>query len=201
VSADLFLNVYQDFITFVVELPLRMGLPNLSAATVQYQNVEGNIYAYGGEAELSWHPHSPWSYWCNLGIRETIQEGERRLAEPRFKINLGGRYQPDAGLLLDVSLHYVSEYRMPLKDPNNLLDSPTTIPLGNHILLIGRLGYRINLPTITMEVGLAIRSPLGSRFREYPGIPMPPSLGADSPSDYGGEYIVRRAIFYLRGSL
>jgi outer membrane receptor protein involved in Fe transport len=192
VSADAFLNVYKDSIAFIVDLPLRLGLPDISDATVQYQNASGGIYAFGGETELSWRVNT---------VREALQHGKRSPAEPRLKVNLGGRYQPDSGFLLDASLHCVSRYKMPLKDPLNLLDPPALIALGNDVILMSRLGYRTNLRGLVLEAGLAVRTPLGAPHREYAGTSMPRSLQSDSPTDYGGEYIIRKVIFYLRGSL
>jgi hypothetical protein len=51
-----------------------------------------------------------------------------------------------------------------------------------------------------VEAGLVIRTPLGSPFREYAGIPRPPALQSDVVSDFGGEKVVRMLSFYLRGS-
>jgi iron complex outermembrane receptor protein len=201
VSTDLFVNVYKDTITFVVDLPLRMGLPDIANSTLQYQNVDSPIYALGGEVEGIWRPALNWSFWCNAGVREVKEEGKRRLSEPRFRTNLGGRYVPESGILVDVAFHYVTAYKMPLSDPENLLDEPRSVSLGNNLLLIGRLGYRVNFPENRMlEIGALIRTPLVEHVREYPGVPWPVVLGRERVSDFGGEELVRLVSFYLRGS-
>jgi hypothetical protein len=51
-----------------------------------------------------------------------------------------------------------------------------------------------------MEAGLVIRTPLGSPFREYAGIPRSAALQSEVASDFGGEKVVRMLLFYLRGS-
>jgi outer membrane receptor protein involved in Fe transport len=201
ISTDIFFNIYKDTITFFVDLPLRMGLPDISNSTLQYQNVDSPIYAVGGEVEGTWRPALNWSFWCNVGLREVIEDEKRRLSEPRLRVNLGGRYVPESGMMVDVAFHYVTSYKMPLLDPENLLDEPRLVPLGNNLLLIGRLGYRMNFPENRMlEIGALVRTPIIDRFREYPGVPWPVLLSQDRVSDFGGEELVRLVSFYLRGA-
>jgi hypothetical protein len=200
-SLDLFFNVYEDYITFVVDMPLRLGLPDLGRSTIQYQNVDTAIYAFGGEAEAVWRLRAHWSMFANLGIREVIEDDEHRPSEPVLKVNLGGRYTPDSGLRADLALHFTSDREMPLKDPAALLDAPVFVPMGSQMMLIGRLGYRI-LPGKGqfIEGGVTVRTPLGDPYREYPGAPWPWFMSSDTRSDFGGEVIVRLVSVYLRGS-
>ena len=53
ISVDLFFNVYQDTISFVVDIRERLGLPDIINSTIQYDNEDGEIYAVGGEARPS----------------------------------------------------------------------------------------------------------------------------------------------------
>ena len=130
-----------------------------------------------------------------------IDTDEDMPSEPQWRINLGGRYLPASGLLADVALHYVSTYSMPLIDPSNLLNEPRTVSLGDRLLLFARLGYRIKLDQVReIESGLAVRTPLGNPFREYPGAPLPLTIQTAGRSDFGGEYLARLISFYLRGS-
>jgi hypothetical protein len=120
-------------------------------------------------------------------------------SEPVLRANMGGRLLLESGLLMDLALHYVSEYKFPLVDPVNSLSPHELMPLGNEFLLIGRLGYRTSLADLdSLEAGLTIRAPLGRPFREYAGTPLQ-LLGKDgSISDFGGEMLVRLMSFYLR---
>ncbi|MFC1654584.1 TonB-dependent receptor plug domain-containing protein [Myxococcota bacterium] len=202
-SADLFFSRYRDTITFVINVPERLGLPDIASSTVQYQNQGAEVDAVGGEAEVVLRPTGNWTFWSNLGVRKVINidTDEDMPSEPQWRINLGGRYLPASGLLADVALHYVSTYLMPLIDPSNLLNEPRTVALGDRLLLFARLGYRIKLDQVReIESGLAVRTPLGNPFREYPGAPLPLTIQTAGRSDFGGEYLARLISFYLRGS-
>ncbi len=203
VSVDLFFNVYHDSVDFLVDLPFRMGLPDIASSTLRFLNTEERIYALGGETELAYRPDDLWTFWWNIGLRRVadLDTGERLPSEPTVRINLGGRYLPQTGPLADVALHYVSSYQMPLIDPANTLDPPELTPLGDRLLLIARVGYRLKaLGDRMVEVGLTVRAPLGAPFREMAGIRRPLEHLLDSNADFGGERFVRLAAFYLRGS-
>jgi hypothetical protein len=90
---------------------------------------------------------------------------------------------------------------MPLMDPENLLDNPTFMPLGENALVLGRAGYRLAIGEGRMiESGLMFRTPLGNPFREYAGIPFPETLTSQYNSDFGGSLLHPWFSFYLRGS-
>jgi outer membrane receptor for ferrienterochelin and colicin len=203
-SIDLFFNLYRDNISFVIDIPYHLGLPDILNSTVSFENQGVGMNAVGGEAELSWQVHDNWSLWCNFGLRHVTDEdtGERMPSEPTFRMNLGGRYAPEAGLSADVALHYVSAYKMPLIDPESVLDNPELIRLGEELLMVGRLGYRLTMGEDKMlEVGLNVVTPLGSHFREYPGAPIPQWNRLRHMSDWGGEVLTRLVSLYLRGSI
>jgi len=202
-SVDLFFNIYQDTIYFLLDVPFRMGLPDISNSTFRYESQEKDILALGGEAELNARPHPDLLFWGNLGLRRVSTDNfsSNLSSEPVLRANLGGRYLPETGLLLDLAVHYVSDYEMPLRNPSNLLDKPKFMELGNKFLLMGRLGFRVNLNGHRLEAGLSVRTPLGEPFREYAGVPFPEFMRSDSRADFGGELLVRRISFYLRGTL
>ena len=180
-----------------------MAFPDIANSTIQYQNQGAEVNALGGEIEAVLRPAEAWMAWCNLGARKVINIVDDRdmPSEPHWRVNLGGRYLPSSGLLADVALHYVSEYKMPLINPANALDEPVLMQLGDRLLLISRVGYRGELGRDQeLEAGLVIRTPLGSPFREYAGIPMPATLQSGAASDFGGEKLVRMLSLYLRGS-
>jgi len=203
VSIDLYYNIYLNTTVFVVDIPLRMGAPDILNSTLQFENSPEEIHAMGGEAEVAWKFDDAWSAWCNLGLRqvESADTGEELETEPTLRVNLGGRYLPAAGWLVDVALHYVSSYSIPLVNPANTLDPPDLMPLGDRFLLFGRIGYRVKvLGDLMVEGGLTIRAPLGEPFREWAGIAQPPELIFDTNSDFGGERVARLVALYLRGS-
>jgi outer membrane receptor for ferrienterochelin and colicin len=198
-SLDLFFNIYQDVILFMVDIQERLGLPDIMNSTIRYENMDGEIHALGGEAELAWRPDEKWRLWCNLGVRRVT--GEEPASEPILRVNLGGRYSPQTGLNVDLALHYVSAYDLLLTDPENILNEREPSSLGNNLLLIGRVGYRICVhQDLHLEGGLTIRTPLGQDFREYPGTRMPQTPQAGSMAAWGGDILVRWVSFYLRGS-
>jgi len=202
-SVDLFFNVYLDTIYFDVEIPTRMGFPDVANADLMYENTADTLNSLGGEAEIVWRPNPNFSLWANLSLRwvRNLDTGDRMPSEPLLRTNLGGRLLLESGLLFDLALHYVSEYEFPLVDPVNTLSPHELVPLGNDALLIGRLGYRTSLAGLdTLEAGLTIRAPLGRPFREYAGVPLDLPGRDGSLSDFGGEMLVRLASFYLRAS-
>jgi outer membrane receptor protein involved in Fe transport len=203
VSVDLFFNLYRDTINFTIDIPYQMGLPNIRDSIFRFENEGVEANALGGEAELRWQLHHDFSVWCNFGLRHVVNtdNGKRMLSEPVLRMNLGGRYTPESGITADVAFHYVSEYEMPNIDPNNVFENPKPVDLGNEIMMIGRLGYRLLVDKEkTLEAGLDIVTPLGKPFREYPGAPIPQWSRLKSMADWGGEMFTRLLSFYLRGS-
>ena len=129
------------------------------------------------------------------------ETGELVPSEPTLKINFGGRFSPATGLIADLALHYVSAYEPLLTDPDNIFNEREPFPLGNNLLLIGRLGYLVGLTADwTMEAGLTVRAPIGPTFREYPGASIQPSRQSVTASDFGGERLTRWISLYLRGT-
>jgi iron complex outermembrane receptor protein len=203
VSADLFFNIYLDSITFLVDLEQRMGMPVIRGSTIRYVNDEKTIHAMGGEVDVSWRPEPAWAVWANLGLRHVTysDSGDRLASEPVLRANLGGRYSPGHGPLIDLALHYVTTYQQPFTNPENILNQRQPVELGNALLLVGRLGYRIVLDQErVLECGLTIRAPLSRPFREFPGGPMPPMPTRGSNADWGGEVLNRLVSLHLRGS-
>jgi outer membrane receptor protein involved in Fe transport len=207
-SVDLFCNIYEDLIFFDAEAELDAnGLPDIPNSTLNFVNEGGRTIAVGGEGEVSFSPTDVLSLWGNLGLRWVDDDrGERQDAEPLLTANLGCRWNPGPdgiipGLVADLALHYVSSYQIPIMDPEDLFGTSYKMQLGNNLLAIGRLGYRLGKPEDhSLEAGVTLRVPLTNQFREYPGLPITsPSSYSVTNSDLGGEYIVRMASFYLRG--
>jgi iron complex outermembrane receptor protein len=202
ISLDTFFSMYRDSITFHVDVPTRLGAPDIANSTLRYENVGAEVDAIGGEVEAVWKPADAWSFFGNLGLRYVteIESGDRAASEPVVRVNLGGHYSKDSGILAALSLHYVSEYKVALLDPRNILNPPDFSSLGNRILLLARVGYLVKHDSLSTEVGVTINTPLGTPFREYAGMVMPPYLVTDKPSDFGGEELHRLVSLYLRGS-
>jgi iron complex outermembrane receptor protein len=200
-SVDLFYNVYVDTIFFNTSIQWSMGRPDITNSVAEYQNKSGEIQAVGGEVEISLNPGGEWAVWGNLGSRWVIDEsGDRVVSEPVLRANLGGSWTHN-GLFVDMALHYVSEYSMPLVLPHETFEERENVPLGNHWLAIGRFGYSLDAwEDKKIEVGLIMRIPVGGPFRECPGMPMNRTARSIYGSDFVGEKLVRLLSFYLRGS-
>jgi iron complex outermembrane recepter protein len=202
-SVDLFSNIYKDEIYFksLMALDEFTGLPRIDESDFQFENEENLILAFGGEGEVSLQLDENWLIWGNLGFRwVTDEDFERLRSEPVLKANLGGRWNTSLGLFVDLALHYVSSYEMPLLLPEKPFEGFVTLPLGNTYLLIGRFGYRLNLEKSVLEAGFTIRAPLGKPFREYPGIAIERNRYSVSFADWAGEKLHHLATFYLKGS-
>jgi iron complex outermembrane receptor protein len=196
VSVNLFYSLYRDTIVLVDYLEIRMGIPNLANSSLHYENQGDEFNALGGEAELVWQLPGHLSVWGNLGLRHVTYEdtGKRSPFEPRLRFNLGGRYLPPSGLFIDLAVHYVSGYWMPIEDPEESLNIPTRVKLGDKFLALGRAGYRFGaLGDESLECGVTLQIPLGVPYREVPGTPT-------EKGDFGGEILQRLVTAYLRGS-
>jgi hypothetical protein len=122
-------------------------------------------------------------------------------SEPTLRINLGGRWSRPEGPFVDVALHYVSAYKMPLIFPEEPFEDPELESTGNNLLAIGRLGYRLPISGgRAAEAGLTVRAPIGAPFKEFPGNPIKRSSYSVTVSHFAGEMIVRLVALYLRGS-
>jgi outer membrane receptor protein involved in Fe transport len=202
-SLDLFYNIYQDVIYFESDIKERLGVPDIANSIFHFENQKDDIHAVGGEVEVGWKIGDAWRVWANLGLRKvTDAETDEDLpGEPHCRINFGGRYLPSDGWVLDLSMHYVSAYKMPLRDPTDPMAEPELMSLGGNLLLLVRAAYRVKLnETSEVETGLFIRTPLGGPFREYAGVEMPLTPRTDTLADFGGEKLVRLLSLYLRGS-
>jgi outer membrane receptor protein involved in Fe transport len=202
-SVETFFNLYQDHIYFFMDLPLHMGVPDIRNTVARYQNEEGLFYAVGGEAELKWHPGREWDLFCNLGLRRVVDldADDRRYEEPQLQMNFGGRFAPPTGMFVDLVLHYVSSYEMPLVNPVDPLADPVYTKLGDCLLLFGRAGYRVVTSAgLKLEAGAALRLPVGKPFREYAGTEAPSGLRGWDISDFGGEVLGHLLSIYFRGS-
>jgi iron complex outermembrane receptor protein len=204
-SVDFFFDVFEDLIYFKTVLRERMGMPDIENSIFSFVNGESNASVIGGEAELVWLPGDDWRLWVNLSLREMIEnqvdEDVILPKEPFLRVNLGAGYNPGSGPVADLSLHYVSTYEAALTDSMNALDERTIQSMGQTLLLLCRLGYRLEMSAgRTAEIGLSVRTPIGAPFREYAGLPIGPFAQALTASDYGGEMLVRMVAFYLRGS-
>jgi outer membrane receptor protein involved in Fe transport len=202
-SVETFFNLYQDSIYFFMDLPLRMGVPDVRNTVARYQNEEGLFYALGGEAELKWHPGGEWDVFCNLGLRRVadLDAGDRLLGEPQLKMNVGGRFAPATGMFVDLVLHYVSSYQTPLVDPMDSLADPVYMESGDCLFLFGRTGYRmLTSAGLKLEAGAALRLPVEEPFREYAGTRAPLGLRGWDIADFGGEVLGHLLSIYFRGS-
>jgi iron complex outermembrane recepter protein len=203
VSIESFFNLYQNMIYFERNMALDdFGAPNIPESDYQYENADGNVYAAGAEAEINWSPSDNWTLWGNIGFRwVTDDEFERLESEPILRANLGGRWNSASGIFIDLALHYVSSYNMPMILPEESFVETTDISLGNRWLLINRVGYQITLDQKNyLEVGLTARAPLGAPFREYPGKQIEANSRSRSSADWAGEKLVRWVSFFIRGS-
>jgi outer membrane receptor protein involved in Fe transport len=201
--ADLFINLYQDTIFFEVDIRERLGAPDMTNSTFMFQNQGDDIYALGGEIELVWHPDPAWRFSGSAAYRwvANLETGRAEPTEPHLRLGLTGRYLPETGWLVDLSLHSVSAYQMPLLDPGNLLLPPKLSDQGENLLMFARLGYRLEVrQRLQLEAGLAARIPLGNPFREYPGIVESRFLKDQDPAAFGGELLRRRVVLYLRST-
>jgi outer membrane receptor protein involved in Fe transport len=200
---DVFFNLYRDTVMFKMEMPLRMGVPDIPGSTLQFVNEGTEANAFGTEMSLNWRPVEELFFWGNLGLRMVVDHatGKRLSSEPVLRANLGFRFDPGEGPFLDMALHYVSRYEMHLMNVNDPFQGGAPIEAGDAALLIGRTGYRLKQADYhSLEAGVTFRTPLGSNFREFPGMPVSSLPETGNDSDFGGEMLIRHLALYVRGS-
>jgi iron complex outermembrane receptor protein len=200
---DLYYNLYRDTVKFKMEMPLRMGVPDIPGSTIQFVNEGTEANALGTEMSLNWEFVGGLFIWANLGLRMVYdnEAGKRLSSEPLVRANLGFRIDPGEGPFIDLALHYVSRYEMNLMNANDPFEGGKPIEAGDAALLIGRLGYRLKEAGYhSLEAGVTFRSPLGHDFREFPGVPVSSLPETGTNSDFGGEMLVRLLALYVRGS-
>jgi hypothetical protein len=202
-GVDAFVNLHRDTITLHVDVPSRLGAPDLGHSTILYQNTGREVDVLGAELEVGWSPMEALNLWANLTLKQAFDHGTGDAidAEPGYRLNLGGGYRPVSGMFLDVALHYVSAYTSTLVVPDDPILGRERSRLGDNWLLIGNLGYRHALPQARfLDAGLALRQPLGPPFREIAGTPPPGDIEVLDVSDFGGEFVTRVIWVYLRWS-
>lgn len=202
-GASLFFSMHRDTMNLVIDMPERLGLPNLRNTNIRYENNGIEYDVLGAEAELGWYPHEDLVVWGNLSWSHAFDNstGERITAQPRLRINLGGGYRPAFGLFIDTAVHYVSAYTSTLVVPSDPILGREEHNLGNTWLLIGNLGYRFCLRgTRFLDAGLSIRQPLAVNPREIAGAPIPLDRDIYDVSDFGGEKLTRQIWAYVRWS-
>jgi outer membrane receptor protein involved in Fe transport len=203
ICLDLFFNLYRDTVMFKMDMPLNMGVPYIPGSTLQFVNEGTDANAFGMEMSLNWKPVEELFLWANLGLRMVVDNatGRHLSSEPILRANLGFRLDLGEGPFLDMALHYVSLYEMHLMNVNDPFQGGEPIEVGDAALLIGRLGYRLKQGGYhSLEAGITFRSPLGSDFREFPGVPVSSLPETSTNSDFGGEMLIRHLALYARGS-
>jgi outer membrane receptor protein involved in Fe transport len=201
-SADLFFSRFSHPIHFITEMHERFGAPDLRNSHIQFQNIDDDVRVYGAEAEVVYQPTQAWRVWLNLGLRKmtTTEKNHSMLDEPALKINAGARWLPGSGLVADLAMHYTSSYQQRQMFPDNIMARSYHAHMGDQLLLVGRLGYRVDTGPVGWEMGLTLRAPLTENRREFPGVAWPVWMQSDLTSDFGGERFERQASFDLRAA-
>ncbi len=205
-SVNGFYNRYLD----VIYLDLDVGIDsiydvgNISDTIFNLKNRKTALAAVGGELEANLRPFNDTLFWANLGLRRVFDEetGQLWKSEPILRVNAGGRYGGERGVIADLAIHYVSSYESEQFNPPDL-PSPRFSTLGDSWLAVARLGYRfgMSVPGRFVELGLTAQTPLGESFREVTGFHEDPAnLNplVETTADFGGDKLHRLLFGYFR---
>jgi hypothetical protein len=201
-AANLFYNLYRDRIDYVVDLPVRNGIPVVGEMIHGYDNEGLDADALGGELEIRWQPIKSCMFWGNVSARTDFETREDLDMEPELRFNLGGQYDGGDGLVASLALHYVSSYHTFNPDPESMVTPELQYAtMGEAFLLLGRVGYRLVAKSDqSFEAGLTVRAPLGGSMYEHAGSVLVPYVATGSEADFAGEVLMRLISGYIRGS-
>ncbi len=204
-TADLFYNIYRDFIEF--------------APSQRYENqdpdVDGSTSSLGGELALRWRILSDLAMFANYGYVAITLERPDLLApgnpivtetitpSPQHSVNGGVRYGKDLGPQAAVALHWQSDFLARLTNPEKgsiLLTSTESLPIDSYLNFFARVAWRFE----HWELGMIGEQAQADLHTEYPGldgVATPDGLApAPAGSRYGGERLPPRGYIYVEGS-
>jgi outer membrane receptor protein involved in Fe transport len=202
-SADLYHLSFEQRIEGILEniefIPGLGGSVSLHPdARISYANQEMPQWALGGELAVSARPNA-WlrldAHYSHQGIFD-VEDGERVSTistwTPQHRLNLAVRLDLSGGLRLGISAHWCSAFTRYLQDPESSLYPLIYQEIGNQVLMLGSLSYRLRLPRGEVEVGVGGRNLLFAELRESPGI-------STEEGAWGGEILRPSARLFVRG--
>ncbi len=203
-TMDLYCNINRGRVSFwqnIVADPIS-GLPDLRRSSFFYENIDENMYIFGGELGARFHLSkniSLLAWWSHRQVFMGADDFGRY--NPKNTLAAGGRFRTDSGLVGSLYGFSRSElWDRSVENPSGILEPVLETYMDNWVLLLGKLGWKIPLGSgVGLEAGIKIFLPVsfGSphfRYRERGG-------GTTlTGKNYGGEELARMVTTYLQGS-
>jgi hypothetical protein len=198
VSLDLYFNQYADIIEMDQNLvPDPIRVIDLDRTSFQFENTGKSLDIAGGELGVRWAVgrnlvlQGAWAY------RQVYDHDTGRAKDnnPKNMFTLGGRFTTDGGLVGSLFGFTRSEFwDRSVENPAGLLAPALQVHMGNVLLLLGRLGYRLMLGEgVLLEAGVKLFLPL-PRYWDKGG------TWTTTGTSFGGDLLGRSVLGYLQGS-
>ncbi len=180
------------------------GLPNLQESNFMHFNRKDPIDIIGSELSVRFSPSERISLLACWTYREVFDHrtGKSFDDSPKHLVALGGRFRFEWGLVGSLYLFTRSEFiDRAVKNPAGLMEPMLSEHMHNHLLILGRIGWRrAPVEGFELETGIKLFLPVSPfsgprfQFREDGG-------GIDtSGRNYGGDLLSRMVSVYLQGS-
>ncbi len=204
-SLDLYYNLYTDQINMVPRIldDPGTGMPDLDHSSFMFESETPDIYIIGSEFNVrfdlskSFSLHAGWTYRA-VFEHETGKASDNN---PKNLIKLGSSFNLEGGLLGSLFLFSRSEFTDPaIEKPGGLLEGLQQMNMGNVLLVMGKLGWRMQaLGGVEIETGVRFMLPISFSAPYFRYFEKGGGVTADGVQ-YGGQELRRIVSVYLKGS-
>jgi iron complex outermembrane receptor protein len=203
VGMDLFYNQLRNLVGMesnIVEGD--QGLPDLNRSVIRTEHNKSDTDIFGWELVLRYMPSKHLALLASWAHREVLN-AELNLTQdstPKNLLILGGRFRTESGLVGSLYLFSRSKYTASsIENPAGIMEPTLKMKIDNHMLALGKLGWKWRIEKIEMEAGAKLFLPIS--FSE-PYFQYYEDGGGITPNgtQYGGQRIGRVVTGYLQGT-
>jgi outer membrane receptor for ferrienterochelin and colicin len=204
-ALDLYFNHHIREVTFDSNIvPDEHGLPDLQESSFMHFNRNKPVDIIGSELSIRFNLTKTIELLATWTHREAFHHHNWTSFDdsPKNLMTLGGRFRTEWGLIGSLYFFTRSEFfDSAVKNPAGLMEPMLTQDLDNHVLVLGRIGWRRALAgNFRLETGIKLFLPISPfsrpyfRFREDGG-------GIDPVGkNFGGDWLCRMISLYVQGS-
>mgnify|MGYP000061882463 CR=1 FL=1 len=192
---DASFDMRREWIGFRTDVVFRNPLQiDIERSVIGYANLDEDTNFLVFSASLEYEPRPRLDFFLRGEYRYpwyTRQEGTYPYGV-REQLVAGVAWRANNGFGLSLALAYAGRRREDFRDPSSLLMPTRPSWLEERLFVMGHLGWTLNLPRASLELGVSVSDLLNSRRREYPG-----EILFDG-SNFGGEIIPREIALSAR---
>jgi iron complex outermembrane receptor protein len=205
-SWDIYCNLHRNLIEMrqnIVTDPTT-GLPDLDQSWYRFTNTDRGTNIFGSELSIRYAPSKYVQLTASWNHRQGFDKdtGDFLVELPKNLLTLGGRFRTESGLVGSLYAFSRSEFTdLLIENPRGLLQPFLQMHMDNFIVVLARLGWRIQVSNLVdVEIGAKLFTPISPfsgplfRYHEKGGVRAP------SGEVFGGDELRRMVIGYLQGS-